>query len=284
MPRDLDLRSMSETFRTSILEYILWRWVLTVWTLRNSFSAISMTGSTAIYYFDCSKSKVTSLSLNDLHNINMFSCVDCTDLQTLQITECDVNSVYWTGCSNLETLNLAGTNMTTWPAGGFSIFPVLKELMLYLSNYGSALDLKGNTALEKLRCQYTGITSINVSGLTALKNLSCYECNLSSLNVTGCTALKDVNASQNNLTAIAGLSSLTALTDLNFAENMIGTIDIHNNTALTKVTAWPQKTGYSLHTVVLNTAQSNNIAWWDTTHQLTDTEILAYGTTFSTTY
>ncbi|MBR5398700.1 MAG: hypothetical protein IK103_02785 [Bacteroidales bacterium] len=246
---------------------------------------INVYNSTAIYYFDCSNSKVTLLNLNALNNLNMFSCINCTDLQSLTITECNVNSVSWTGCSNLETLNLAGSNMTTWPAGGFSIFPALKELMLYLSNYGSALDLTGNTALEKLRCQYTGITSINVSGLTALKNLSCYECNLSSLNVTGCTALKDVNASQNNLTAIAGLSSLTALTDLNFAKNKIDTIiDIHNNTALTKVTAWPQKTGYTLHQVILTPTQAENIAWWDTSHQLTDAEISAYGTTFSPTY
>ena len=268
-----------------------------------SLTEISFTGSDNLKNIYCANTKITALDLSGrpLENVNcsncsllgnlnlnlstasnvVINCDNCTSLQTLQITECKVNSVSWTGCSNLQTLNLAGTDMTTWPAGGFSVFPALKELMLYLSNYNSALDLTGNTALEKLRCQRTGITSINVSGLNALTDLSCNECNLSSLNVTGCTALKKVDASQNNLTAITGLSGLTALTDLNFAENKVETIDIHNNTALTKVTAWQQNTGYSLHTVVLNTAQSNNIAWWDTTHQLSDTELAATGTIFT---
>ena len=34
MPSSVALRSMSETFFTSILAYMRWRWVLTVWTER----------------------------------------------------------------------------------------------------------------------------------------------------------------------------------------------------------------------------------------------------------
>lgn len=269
-------------------------------------TAINTNNSTALYYFDCSNSKVTSLLFDKLHNINMLSCINCTDLQTLQITECDVNSVYWTECSGLKTLNLGGTTITDWPAAGFSVFPALQTLVLHYTNYNSALDLTGNTALEKLQCIDAGITSINVSGLSnlteiscagnnltsglnlsglaALRNLSCYLCNLPSLNVTGCTALQSIYAFRNNLTAITGLSGLTALSDLNISENKIESIDIHNNTALTKVTAWPQQTGTTLHLVVMTSTQADIITWWDTTHPLTDDEIAAYGTIFDTHY
>jgi hypothetical protein len=86
------------------------------------------------------------------------------------------------------------------------------------------------------------------------------------------------------LTEITGLSSLTALSNLNFAENKVESIDIHNNTELTKVTAWPQNEGFSLHLVVLTPTQVESIAWWDTTHQLTNAEIAATGTLFDSHY
>ena len=172
--------------------------------------------------FACANSGVTSLDIERLSLLNNFNCANCEDLESLTVKNCKIsNSVAWTGCDELKTLNLYGTEIISWPAGDFNVFPALEDLNISYTNYYNALDMSCNGGLKSLECEKAGISSINVSGLpelvfincsknsgltslnlsglARLKALDCRECGISTLTLTGCSALKNLYCAQNNI-------------------------------------------------------------------------------------
>lgn len=231
--------------------------------------------------FECANSGVTSLDIERLSLLNNFNCANCENLESLTVKNCKIsNSVAWTGCDELKTLNLYGTEIISWPAGDFNVFPALEDLNISYTNYYYALDMSCNGGLKSLECEKAGISSINVSGLpelvfincsmnsgltslnlsglARLKALDCRECSISTLNLTGCSALFNLYCAQNNIETL-DLQPCTSLQELDCSLNKIGTLDIHYCSLLNALKAWPQSEGYSLHMIILTTAQINNI-------------------------
>ncbi|MBP5391650.1 MAG: hypothetical protein J6Y40_06210 [Bacteroidales bacterium] len=231
--------------------------------------------------FECAYSGVTSLDIERLSLLNNFNCANCEKLESLTVKNCKIsNSVAWTGCDELKTLNLYGTEIISWPAGDFNVFPALEDLNISYTNYVYALDMSCNGGLKYLECEKAGISSINVSGLpelvfincsknsgltslnlsglARLKALDCRECSISTLTLTGCSALKNLYCAQNNIETL-DLQPCTSLQELDCSLNKIGTLDIHYCSLLNALKAWPQSEGCILGTVVLTQTQSNNI-------------------------
>jgi len=231
--------------------------------------------------FECAYSSVTSLDIERLSLLNNFNCANCENLESLTVKNCKIsNSVAWTGCDELKTLNLYGTEIISWPAGDFNVFPALEDLNISYTNYYNALDMSCNGGLKSLECEKAGISSINVSGLpelvfincsknsgltslnlsglARLKALDCRECSISTLNLTGCSALFNLYCAQNNIETL-DLQPCTSLQELDCSLNKIETLDIHYCSLLNALKAWPQSDNYSLHMIILTTAQINNI-------------------------
>ena len=189
--------------------------------------------------FECAYSGVTSLDIERLSLLNNFNCANCEKLESLTVKNCKIsNSVAWTGCDELKTLNLYGTEIISWPAGDFNVFPPLEDLNISYTNYNNALDMSCNGGLKYLECEKAGISSINVSGLPELVFINCSK-------NSGLTSLD--------------LSGLARLKALDCRECSISTLDIHYCSLLNALKAWPQSEGCILGTVVLTQTQSNNI-------------------------
>ncbi len=88
------------------------------------------------------------------------------------------------------------------------------------------------TALERLKCPYNQLTSLDVSKNTALTMLDCYGNKLTSLNVGSNTALAYLYCHSNQLTSL-DVSSNPALTELHCYSNRLTSLDVSQNTRLT---------------------------------------------------
>jgi len=107
----------------------------------------------------------------------------------------------------------------------------LTKLGCYITKLTS-LDVSGCTALTALDCSSNQLTSLDVSGCTALTALDCSSNQLTSLDVSGCTALKTLECYKNQLTSL-DVSGCTVLTELDCYNNNLTSLDVSNNTALT---------------------------------------------------
>ncbi len=108
----------------------------------------------------------------------------------------------------------------------------ISEINCSLRSFSGKLDVSGCTALTKLGCYITKLTSLDVSGCTALTALDCSSNQLTSLDVSGCTALKTLECYKNQLTSL-DVSGCTVLTELDCYNNNLTSLDVSNNTALT---------------------------------------------------
>jgi hypothetical protein len=97
----------------------------------------------------------------------------------------------------------------------------------------TSLDLSQNTALTELVCSDNNmLTSLDVSQNTALTKLSCNDIQLTSLDLSQNTALNELSCYNNPLTSL-DVSHNTALTYLACSVNQLTSLDVSHNTALT---------------------------------------------------
>ena len=100
--------------------------------------------------------------------------------------------------------------------------------------YKSIADLTGIgyfTALLKLDCAYTQLSTLDTGKNTALQELNCYKSQLKSLDISKNTALQKLECSENQLTSL-DISKNTALKELYCAANKLTSLDVSKNTAL----------------------------------------------------
>ena len=100
--------------------------------------------------------------------------------------------------------------------------------------YKSIADLTGIgyfTALLKLDCAYTQLSTLDTGKNTALQELNCYKSQLKSLDIRKNTALQKLECSENQLTSL-DISKNTALKELYCAANKLTSLDVSKNTAL----------------------------------------------------
>lgn len=96
----------------------------------------------------------------------------------------------------------------------------------------TSLDVRADTALTYLGCDYNSLTSLDVSKNTALTQLWCIDNSLASLDVSKNTALTDFWLDGNLLISL-DVSKNTALEVLECENNLLTSLDISKNTALT---------------------------------------------------
>ncbi len=114
---------------------------------------------------------------------------------------------------------------------GVEYFTALTKLWCADSELTS-LDVSKNTALTGLVCYGNGLTSLDVSKNTALTFLACFDNELTSLDVSKNTALIYLWCYNNKLESL-DVSKNTALTELFCGGNELTSLDASKNTALT---------------------------------------------------
>ncbi|MBP5612626.1 MAG: T9SS type A sorting domain-containing protein [Bacteroidales bacterium] len=97
--------------------------------------------------------------------------------------------------------------------------------------YVYSLDVRYNTALERLHCDGNSLTSLDVGSNTALTYLRCDKNNISSLDVSGNTLLEELNCYNNSLTSL-DVSKNVALAALRCHSNLLPDLHVGENKAL----------------------------------------------------
>ena len=220
----------------------------------NRITSIDVSGKTisdltGIGYFTsltslkCNQTNIPSLNLSANTMLTELSCAFCQSLTTLALS----------GCNNLQTVNVAGSKLTTLDLSGktklktLSCNPCTNLATLNVSNcsqltalsvpgmYGTPLanlNLSGCSGLKTIDCHgNASLTNLNTTGCTAVTSLDCSDCAISAITIY--PALKTLNCSNNRLTTL-NVSECTALQNLNCSHNQL-TIDANaflENTAL----------------------------------------------------
>ncbi len=96
----------------------------------------------------------------------------------------------------------------------------------------TSLDVSHNTSLTHLGCDNNKLKSLDVSNNTALQELACFSNELSSLDVSNNLALTKLTCGWNNISSI-DISRNTALTEFGCDANPLKSLDVSQNTALT---------------------------------------------------
>jgi hypothetical protein len=231
---------------------------------------LNLSENSNLQYLDCSINDIASLDISNCPYLQYLD-VSETKLLNLYVPEYTyLQSLYCYNCENLSYLNcLYDSNLTDFHFDGSYN---LEYLLMGEIKFNRALDLMYYTELKEVNCMNSGVTSINFAGFT------------------GCTELNNLYVQGNNLTEITGLSTLTSLKQLVCAGNKLETLDIHSNSALTLLRAWPQQEGTTLHLLVLSSAQADAIydrtlMLYDNSGPITDSEAYTkYGTIFDMHY
>jgi len=110
----------------------------------------------------------------------------------------------------------------------------VKEILIAGKGLEGKLDVSNLTALKKLNCPGSNLTSIDVTGCNALDYLDCGGNNLTKLDVSGHAELRMLYCASNNLTSLdlTGCSQLVLLT---CPANNLTALDVSDCNALGKI-------------------------------------------------
>ena len=201
--------------------------LITLNCTNNNLTTLDVSNNTALTTLHCGKNKLTSLNVSN-----------CTKLYVLECYNNNLTSLATAHMTNLKNLNCKNNKITS-------------------------LNLSNNTKLQYIYCNDNALTSLNISSCQALKWLDCYNNSLSTLSVVNAPELTRVDASNNSpLTKIecyndSKLSSVgyqncnniktfiaygTAIETYYLNNNdVMQTLDFHNCTAMTEITAHDNK-------------------------------------------
>lgn len=173
--------------------------------------------STTVDLSDCNKLKYLTCSVDgplDLH--------DCTNLSSLYCSGSKMTSLNISGLTQIESFSLMDSQLTSID---FSNCKNLKTLKICYTPLIS-LDLSGLSALKEFDCyENNNLSSLNLTGCASMETFECYQNgNLSTLNLTGCTSLKKwwcyENSQLENLTLMSS-APLSKSTKLDFSNTKI---------------------------------------------------------------
>lgn len=140
------------------------------------------------------------------------------------MTETQVRNVTVIDCSDNDIDSLLG----------IEFFTNLLELNCSFCFFTEDLYLGENTALTKLTCAQTALTTLDVSRNTALKELVCYNNYLSSLDLSHNPLLETLNCDENQLKTL-DLSNNPAIENLYCSGNQLTSLNLSNNPALSYI-------------------------------------------------
>ncbi len=154
----------------------------------------------------CRNNQLTSIYLEDNHQLRNLRASGNTNLQELISMRCNLVNFDITGCTSLVNLNCGGNE-----------------------NLANITGLATCTALKTFSGEYCAFTSLDMTFCPGLKNLYCYHNNLNALDVTGLTELELLNCMINyELPAITGVEGCTALNILDCGKCAISSLDLSN--------------------------------------------------------
>ena len=110
----------------------------------------------------------------------------------------------------------------------------ITEISVIEKNIASLEGIKLFTSLERLSCENTQLSELDVSGCTALIELGCLSTPLTALNVRGCTKLKYLWVNETQLTSL-DLSWLINLSDLQSLRNQLVSLDVSGCSSLDSI-------------------------------------------------
>ncbi len=182
-------------------------------------------------------SQEKQLYTNDLWEITSFTvpaaAKDYTDLRLLSFLETLVienaakgQVTHLSSLSNLSTLKITNTQLSTEEVEIIGALPLLKELTLSNCTLSNISGLGSNTGLTVL--DLSSNTIKNIAPLSGMKELT--KLNLAHNAVTEVsalsanTALQELNLGYNSIGSLAPLGSLSALTNLDVSNNAISSL------------------------------------------------------------
>lgn len=167
-----------------------------------------------------------------------------TNLQSITISNVDLESINVKKCKSLKSLSLSSAYVSPLD---LSDMPSLETIVAYNNNLGS-LDVSGCTSLSTIECYGDKLTYINMSGCTSLATLDCRSNLLTALSVPAnvrtidcssnqfetldlrdCTSLETLNCYNNQLTL---LRVPTDIQGLNCSNNQLTTLDLEGCVAV----------------------------------------------------
>ena len=139
-------------------------------------TSVNITGLSALHYFFCSQTALTSIDLSGNPELIHLNCsqmtaldsLDISGMENLVVVSCafsDMDSINVTDCPSLCELNLAGNNL-------------------------SSLDLTGDVNMRKLTIRDNNLSGVlSLAGCPGLVYLSCYGNNYSAIDLRGASTL-----------------------------------------------------------------------------------------------
>jgi len=180
--------------------------------------AVDLSGNPSVEWIEMHTGTFTAFNLSGLANLKMFNTAFC------HFPVIDFSSL-----TGLETFSIWQGSI---PALELSNLPILKDVIVagpefQDNNIMQTVTLHNLPGIEKLHCEYLGLTSLDVSDLVTLKELSCYQNQLSSLDVSNLTQLSTLECGKNNLASV-DISNLTELESYGCRENLMTSLELPN--------------------------------------------------------
>ena len=193
----------------------------------DQLTTLDVSGCTALRYLFCEDGPSTELNVSGCTALEVLFC-EITPLTNLDVSGCTALTDLLFDERKVETLDISGTAIKS-----INIYtpPTIDPSMVHTPRPIRTIKAVGCTALERLTCKNTHLTSLDVSGCTALTDLSCENNQLTSLDVSGCTALTDLRCENNQLTSL-DLSNYAALGFLYCYNNQLESLYLSGCTAL----------------------------------------------------
>lgn len=179
----------------------------------------------------CKNTLITSLEARDLVSLNKVNVSGCTNLQTLNVANSAIDTLELSACNSLQELHCDSTSISTLDLAALSNLQIVTcSYMQYLAGF----DVSGLANLQTLiynNNYNTTVTSLDLSACSNLQTLSCFNGSLTTLNLTACNSLQSIHC-ENNLITSLNLTPLLNLVYVNCAYNQIPNLDVSNHTNL----------------------------------------------------
>ncbi|MBO6061357.1 MAG: hypothetical protein J6P98_04490 [Clostridia bacterium] len=146
---------------------------------------------------------------------------DCTGLELLVGTDCQISALNVSGCSSLKILDVTGNRLTSISVEGLDEL----ETLWFKQNSVSELDVSGNAKLRSLDCSNNAFSELDVSHNPLLNVLRCSNNSISELDLSANPLLTELNVKTNLLTEI-DISHLSGLVKFISFNNRFRRLDI----------------------------------------------------------
>ncbi|HLP65062.1 DUF7619 domain-containing protein [Flavobacterium sp.] len=168
---------------------------------------------------------------NQFATFSQYAFYNLSNLQTLNLANCNISSLYVNNLTNLRILELQSNNLTTIDVSSLNnltqFAPAANPLI--------SLSINNLTKLTGLKCYSNNLTSLDLSFFPDLVLLQCEGNQISSLDLSDKLQLRSLHCDSNSISSL-DLSNCPNLTSLNCSYNPISSLDVSQNTMLNLLT------------------------------------------------